>query len=185
MAASLLAATVVTAILRCDFCAAKLRKFASTCTRRPTRPKQICIPPPLKMIEFIFGSLRNFHVVHSASRNDAWKKASGLPPPQPKIPPPRRRRGLLWTWRVFLQKEHGNSRRPQNWCSHFRPQNSREKLYMPPPLSHFWPKGIFQERGVGVYILRPHAVGILHASPFYTSPTPRRVFQGLGGGGGV
>ena len=55
----------------------------------------------------------------------------------------------------------------------------------PPPPPHFWPKGIFQGRGVGVYILRPHAAGILYAPPFYTPPTPRRVFSGVGGGGGV
>ena len=61
---------------------------------------------------------------------------------------------------------------------------SREKLYTPPPPSpHFWPKGIFKGRGVGVYILRPHAAGILYAPPFliYTPPTPRRVFSGEGG----
>ena len=32
----------------------------------------------------------------------------------------------------------------------------------PPPSSNFWPKGIFQGRGVGVCILRPHAAGIFH-----------------------
>ena len=52
-----------------------------------------------------------------------------------------------------------------------------------PPLPHFWPKGIFQGRGVGVYILRPRAAGILYAPPFYTPPTPRRVFSGVGGWG--
>ena len=35
---------------------------------------------------------------------------------------------------------------------------------------------------MGVYILRPHAAGILYAPPFYTPPTPRRVFSGVGGG---
>ena len=53
----------------------------------------------------------------------------------------------------------------------------------PPPPPHFWPQGIFQGRGVGVYILRPHAAGILYAPPCYTPPTPRRVFSGVGGGG--
>ena len=63
---------------------------------------------------------------------------------------------------------------------------SRERFDMPPPPSpHFWPKGIFQRRGVGVYIWRPCAAGILYAPPFYTPPTPRRVFSGVGGGGGV
>ena len=61
---------------------------------------------------------------------------------------------------------------------------SREKLYTPPSLPHFWPKGIFEGRGVGVYILRPHTAGILCAPPppFYTPPTPRRVFSGVGVG---
>ena len=36
-----------------------------------------------------------------------------------------------------------------------------EIIYPPPPLPHFWPKSIFQGRGGGVYILRPHAAGIL------------------------
>ena len=34
-----------------------------------------------------------------------------------------------------------------------------------------------------MYILRPHAAGILYAPPFYTPPTPRRVFSGVWGGG--
>ena len=35
-----------------------------------------------------------------------------------------------------------------------------------------------------MYILRPHAAGILYAPPpFYTPPTPRRVFSGVGGWG--
>ena len=58
-----------------------------------------------------------------------------------------------------------------------------EIIYAPPPSPHLWLKGIFQGRGVGVYILRPHAAGILYAPPFYTPPTPRRVFSGVGGWG--
>ena len=50
--------------------------------------------------------------------------------------------------------------------------SSREKLYTPPPLPHFWPKGIFHWRGVGVYILRPHAAGILYAPPLLYTPHP-------------
>ena len=42
----------------------------------------------------------------------------------------------------------------------------------PPPSPHFWPKGIFQGRGVGVYILRPHAAGILYAPPLLYTPHP-------------
>ena len=34
-----------------------------------------------------------------------------------------------------------------------------------------------------MYILRPHAAGILYAPHFYTPPTPRRVFSGVGGWG--
>ena len=34
-----------------------------------------------------------------------------------------------------------------------------------------------------MYILRPHAAGILYPPPFYTPPTPRRVFSGVGGWG--
>ena len=34
-----------------------------------------------------------------------------------------------------------------------------------------------------MYILRPHAAGILYPPPFYTPPTPRRAFSGVGGWG--
>ena len=56
--------------------------------------------------------------------------------------------------------------------------------YIPPPSPHFWPEGIFQGRGVGVYILRPHAAGSLYAPPFYTPPPPplEGCFQGWGVG---
>ena len=53
----------------------------------------------------------------------------------------------------------------------------------PPPPTISWPKGIFQERGVGVYILRAHAAGIYAPPPFYTPPTLGRVFSGVGGWG--
>ena len=59
---------------------------------------------------------------------------------------------------------------------------SRAKLYtppsLPPPISGY--KAFFRGGGVGVYILRPPAPGILYAPPFYTPPTPRRVFSGEG-----
>ena len=60
--------------------------------------------------------------------------------------------------------------------------NSGKKLYTPPPLPHFWPKGIFQGRGVGVYTLRPHAAGILYAPPFIHPPPLGGYFQGWGVG---
>ena len=53
------------------------------------------------------------------------KIKSALPPPPPKPP---LKRGILWT-RVFLQKERIFSRRPQNWRSHFRPQNCGHEFY--------------------------------------------------------
>ena len=59
----------------------------------------------------------------------------------------------------------------------------RNYIHPPPPPPYFWLKGIFQGRGVGVYILRPHEAGILYAPPFYTPPTPRRVISGVGGWG--
>ena len=65
-------------------------------------------------------------------------------------------------------------------CSNFPGGN----YIHPPPSPHFWPKGIFQGRGGGVYILSPHAAGILYPPPpFYTPPTPKRVFLGVGGWG--
>ena len=58
------------------------------------------------------------------------------------------------------------------------------KLYTPPPPTPIsGHKAFFRGEGGGVYILRPHAAGILYPPPFYTPPTPRRVFSGVGGGG--
>ena len=63
--------------------------------------------------------------------------------------------------------------------------SSREDLYTPPPPSpHFWPKGIFQGRGVGVvYFEAPRGRNFIRPPPFYTPPTPRRVISGVGGWG--
>ena len=59
-----------------------------------------------------------------------------------------------------------------------------EIIYTPPPPPISGPKPFFRGGGLGVYILRPHAVGILYAPPpFYTPPTPRRVFSGVRGWG--
>ena len=58
---------------------------------------------------------------------------------------------------------------------------------MPPPV---WPNGISQERGVGMYTLRPPAAGMLYlrvATPSGASrqaPHEKGIFRG-GGGGGV
>ena len=49
-------------------------------------------------------------------------------------------------------------------------KKSREKLYThPPPFPCFWPKGMLQGMGVGVYILSPHAAGILHPPLLYAT----------------
>ena len=57
-----------------------------------------------------------------------------------------------------------------------------EIIYTPPPPPISGQKAFFRGGG-GVYILSPHAAGILYAPPFYTPPTPRRVFLGVGGWG--
>ena len=59
--------------------------------------------------------------------------------------------------------------------------NLQGEIIYPPPFPHFRPEGNFQGRGVGVYILRPHAARIFYAPPFSTPPTPRRVFSEVGG----
>ena len=58
-----------------------------------------------------------------------------------------------------------------------------EILYAPPHSPpHFWLNGTFQRSGVGVYILRPHAAGILYAPPplFMHPPPLEGSFQGWG-----
>ena len=56
----------------------------------------------------------------------------------------------------------------------------RNYIHPPPHPPHFGLKGIFEGRGVGVHILRPHAAGI-PPPHFFHPPTPRRVFSGVGG----
>ena len=60
-----------------------------------------------------------------------------------------------------------------------------ETIYAPPLPPPFLAKRHFSGGGVGVYILRPHAAGILYPPPFYTPPTPRRVFSGVWGCGRI
>ena len=59
----------------------------------------------------------------------------------------------------------------------------RNYIRPPPPPPICWPKGILQGRGVGVYILWPHAAGIFHAPPPLIHPPPLEgYFQGWGVG---
>ena len=54
----------------------------------------------------------------------------------------------------------------------------------PPPLSPFCgQKGIFGGEGGGVYNLEPPRQEFYTPPLFYTPPTPRRVFSGVGGVG--
>ena len=59
---------------------------------------------------------------------------------------------------------------------------SRANLYTPPPTHpHFWPWGIFQGGGWGCIFWGPTRQEFYTPPPFYTPPTPRRVFSGVGG----
>ena len=74
--------------------------------------------------------------------------------------------------------------RPLNSGGEHSPPKSRKKLYTPPhPPPLISGQKAFFSGGGGVYILSPHAAGILYAPPFYTPSTPRRVFLGVGGWG--
>ena len=56
--------------------------------------------------------------------------------------------------------------------------------YRPPPLPPISARRPFSEReGGGVYIWKPPAAGFYTPPLFYTPPTPRRVFSGVGGWG--
>ena len=57
-------------------------------------------------------------------------------------------------------------------CPVPRRDTLRGDITYPPPSPHFWPEGIFQGRGVGVYILRPPAARMLYATPFLYTPNP-------------
>ena len=59
-------------------------------------------------------------------------------------------------------------KRSPKQTANFANKKTREKLYTPPLPPHFWLKDIFQGRGVGVYILGPHAAGILYPPLLYT-----------------
>ena len=61
------------------------------------------------------------------------------------------------------------------------PSIQGEIIYAPPPPSPSSGQRAFSRGGGGGYILSPHVAGILYARPFYTPPTPRRVFVGVEG----
>ena len=68
------------------------------------------------------------------------------------------------------------------WSFH-KSYPGRNYIRPPPPSPHFGQKACLRERGGGVYILRAPGAGFYTPSLFYTPPTPRRVFSGLGGWG--
>ena len=57
--------------------------------------------------------------------------------------------------------------------------------YIPPPSPHFWPKVIFQGRGVGgfLYFQARRGRNFIHPPPLYTPPTPGNLFSWVGGWG--
>ena len=59
---------------------------------------------------------------------------------------------------------------PQTCLGKCRPETGpREKLYTPPPFPHFLPSGIFQGRGVGVYIFEaPRGRNFIRPTLLYT-----------------
>ena len=84
---------------------------------------------------------------------------------------------------IFFRSKSGPKTHPKMIISHDVPDPGR-KCIPPPCRPHFWPKGIFQRRGVGVYMFGGPAAGILYAPPFIIPPPPREgCFQGCGGWG--
>ena len=57
-----------------------------------------------------------------------------------------------------------------------------EIIYAPPPSPYFWPKGISGGGGWGCIFWGPTRQEFYTPPPFYTPPTPRRVFSGGGWG---
>ena len=92
----------------------------------------------------------------------------GSPRANPLCPPTPFLRRLFQDFRNF-------------WCLWSNP--ARNNVHPHPPSPQVFAKRHFSGEGGGVYILSPHAAGILYPPPFYTAPTPRRVFSGVGGWG--
>ena len=109
--------------------------------------------------------------------------------------PGRERRPAKRVW----QKSEGKSDRSVRKSDQEVPQNETKKkgptelllptsypwknyIQPPPSPTPFWPEGIFEgERGGGVYISNPHAVGIYTSPSFIPPPPLQGNFQGWGG----
>ena len=60
-------------------------------------------------------------------------------------------------------------------------QNPGRSYIRPPPLPHFWAEGIFEGEGGGGIFRTPPGQELYTPPLFYTPPTPRSVFLGVGG----
>ena len=74
----------------------------------------------------MFAAKWSTHFCQKSPRAPIKIESALPPPPNPKYPPLKR--GILWTW-VFPAERAHFSRRPQNWRTHFRPQNYGHKFY--------------------------------------------------------
>ena len=85
-------------------------------------PVVSCIIP--KLTDTQRDSEKNPH----AHKNKIGTSTPPLPPFHKNHDPPKRR-NFMGIGAFFQQKEPKNARRPQNWHSHFRPQNRGRKFY--------------------------------------------------------